>query len=165
MSPSFHKSLNVLKLPLNPDIHTYTVGWKVQCTWVSRRRKSISQFKKTIIQQSCQKKVEEKEKKKSTKCESTRLFMRQFWGAPTALSLWLLFAYLPTYLRIVYLYLYIQRELFIWAMRYCACAHSRRLASVSRRVPPSALIYLALGLSRIIPDIRTHAHIHSRLYN
>lgn len=56
MSPSFHKSLNVLKVPLNTDIHTFTVGWKVQCTWVSRRRKSISQFKKTIMRQSCQKK-------------------------------------------------------------------------------------------------------------
>lgn len=96
--------------------------------------------------------------------------MWQFWGAPTALSLWLLFAYYscdpsPTYLRIVYLYLYlyvyIQRELFIWAMRYCACAHSRRLASVSRRVPPSALIYLALGLSRTIPALRTHALTHT----
>lgn len=54
MSPSFHKSLN---LPLNTDIHTHTarVGWKVQCTWVSRRRKSISQFKKTIMRQSYQK--------------------------------------------------------------------------------------------------------------
>lgn len=112
MSPSLHKSLNVLKVPLNTDIHTFTVGWKVQCTWVSRRRKSISQFKKTIMRQSCQKKKwEEKEKKKSTKCESTTLFMWQFWAAPTALLLWLLFAYYscdpsPTYLRIVYLYLY-----------------------------------------------------------
>lgn len=121
------------------------------------------------MRQSCQKKGERKGKEKSAKCESTTLFMWQFWGAPTALSLWLLFAYYscdpsPTYLRIVYLYLclypYVQRELFIWAMRYCACAHSRRLASVSRRVPPSALIYLALGLSRTIPAIRTHAYTH-----
>lgn len=64
MSPSFHKSLNVLKVPLNTDIHTFTVGWKVQCTWVSRRRKSISQFKKTIMWQSCQKKNGKKRKRK-----------------------------------------------------------------------------------------------------